>query len=162
MILGSKENPFLTDCTQSVCRDGGDCCEDTCKVPEDSYVKCGHDGYYCRNPESANCDMKLNLDCKNDKNDENKPDKPTPNCGAGQTLYRLIMYDSFGDGWDETVIKITSSDKPDTVVYEGSLKDGKQGTEFICLSTEASCYHVAASGGTWGLEVSWDVSTVYQ
>ena len=50
------------------------------------------------------------------------------------------MYDSFGDGWDDTSITISPSDKPGTKVYEGGLKDGNQGTEFICLSSDAACY----------------------
>jgi hypothetical protein len=44
------------------------------------------------------------------------------------------------------------------VVIETSLKEGGQGTEFICLSKDVkTCYHVEAFGGTWGKEVSWDV-----
>ena len=133
--------------------DGGDCCEDTCRTPDDSYVKCGHDGYACRNPNSKNCDKSLTLKCK-DTDDDSKKDDKAADCQDETIPYRLVMYDSFGDGWDNTNIEIADGNK---VIYNGGLKDGSQGTEYICLSKDKTCYHVDVTGGTWGKEVSWDV-----
>ena len=73
--------------------DGGDCCEDTCHTTSD-YVTCGDGGYMCRNPNSTNCDSSLTYDCV----DGNKPEKK-PDCSDDDAMYRLVMYDSFGDGW---------------------------------------------------------------
>ena len=42
-------------------------------------------------------------------------------------------------------------------VYSGSLKNGAEGTDYVCLSNEPSCYHVELRGGVWGNEVSWQV-----
>ena len=140
----------------AVCNwDGGDCCKDTCKTREDAYVECGHDGYACRDPSSAYCDSEYTRDCKENNADDDATVFPT--CSEGQGLYRLVMYDSFGDGWDGTRIQITPKDTSSSVVYEGELKDGSQGTEYICLQKSSTCYHVELTGGTWGKEVSWDV-----
>lgn len=113
------------------------------------------DGYACRDPGSKFCDDDYTLDCKNNGADDDESVFPT--CPEGQGLYRLVMYDSFGDGWDGTRIKITPKDMKTTVVFEGELEDGSQGTEYICLQKSSTCYHVELTGGTWGKEVSWDV-----
>ena len=138
--------------------DGGDCCEDTCKSSS-AYVECGHEGWACRNPDSPNCDPKFTSKCKNPKND-NTPDPSSVKCAEGETKYRLVMYDSFGDGWDSTKLTITPQNNKSKVVFKGGLKDGNQGTEFICLSKNATCYDVDVSGGTWGVEVSWEVKSL--
>jgi hypothetical protein len=67
------------------------------------------------------------------------------------------MYDSFGDGWDTTKLTMTPKDDKKTTVFQGQLENGSQGTEYICLSKSSTCYHVATGGGTWGVEVSWEV-----
>jgi hypothetical protein len=131
-------------------------------------VDCGTDGFACRDPDSKNCDIWLNWDCPdifNDDDDDPSDDFRPPwdnkpaavDCGSDQTAYRLIMYDTFGDGWDETTIKITPSAGSDKAVFEGGLKYGSQGTEYVCLGTDPSCYHVEVQGGIWGREVSWDI-----
>jgi hypothetical protein len=70
------------------------------------------------------------------------------------------MYDSFGDGWDETSLTISDVNSINTALFSGSLKEGSQGTEYICLSKTPSCYQVVAKGGTWGKEVSWEIKPV--
>lgn len=137
--------------------DGGDCCEDTCK--SSNYIDCGHDGYVCRNPNSTNCDPSFSYDCihNSDVPDENNPDPADTKCKDTEAKYRLLMYDSFGDGWDQTTIKITPKDKTSDVKFDGGLKGGSKGTQYICLDKESTCIHVDVSGGEWGNEVSWEI-----
>ena len=135
--------------------DGGDCCEDTCKNWEGAYVECGHEGYVCKDPKSSKCDKSLNPLCPSN------PDKPKPappSCKEGTTLYRVVMYDSFGDGWDGTKLNIADSKSQNSYIYSDiALAEGSQGTEYVCLSKTPACYHVDVSGGVWGKEVSWEI-----
>lgn len=135
--------------------DGGDCCEDTCKA-DGAYVECGHEGYSCKDPNSSNCDKTLNPMCPNSGKNQPKPAPPT--CKDGTTLYRLVMYDSFGDGWDGTKLNIADKTSANSYIYSDiALSEGSQGTEYICLSKLPACYHVEVSGGVWGKEVSWEI-----
>jgi hypothetical protein len=138
--------------------DGGDCCQDTCEISEtSSYMECGHDGYACKDPKSVQCNKALNPRCPGQGSGGG--DKPQPDqtkCSENETKYRLIMYDSFGDGWDATTLTIRPEGKSD-VAFKGGLVDGFQGTEYICLSKEPQCYNVKAEGGVWGVEVSWEI-----
>jgi hypothetical protein len=139
--------------------DGGDCCQDTCKIPETAtYMECGHDGYYCKDPESAQCNPALNPRCYTNGSSKNPSDIK---CGQNETKYRLVMYDSFGDGWDSTALTIQpEGGKGGEVVFKGGLVDGYQGTEYICLSKTPQCYNVNVTGGVWGVEVSWEVRPI--
>lgn len=67
------------------------------------------------------------------------------------------MYDSFGDGWDGTKLTIADKTSINNLLYTLELKEGSQGTEYICLSRTPACYHVEVKGGAWGREVSWEV-----
>lgn len=143
--------------------DGGDCCEDTCKITDvSSYMDCGHDGYACKDPGSDNCRSDLTTKCPstaNGKGSGKSGDKPEPaqtKCEADEAKYRLIMYDSFGDGWDTTTLTIQPDGSSD-VLFKGGLVDGFEGTEYVCLSKAPQCYNVQAQGGTWGVEVAWEV-----
>lgn len=152
--------------------DGGDCCKDTCNYPgNDAYGECGMEGYACRNPTSANCQPVLarmyNEVCDVEKNKdadfdddmfEAKEKEKLPECGVGQMLYRLIQYDSWGDGWDAT--KLTLRDRADESkeIYSGGLEYGSQGTVHLCLTkNEPKCYHVEVQNGVWGNEISWEL-----
>ena len=138
--------------------DGGDCCEDTCQVTvTSSYVECGHDGYACIDPKSTKCDSSLTTGCSNSGRPDNKKDDPSSvQCTGNTTKYRLVMYDSFGDGWDATTLTIQAEGAKD-VPFKGGLVAGYQGTEYVCLSKTAQCYNVKTEGGTWGVEVSWEI-----
>jgi len=131
--------------------DDGDCCEDSCD--DTDFVECGHDGYACRDPYSAFCDSSLTKLCPKDSN---KDDDVVVECGPGEQMYRLMMYDSFGDGWDTTkvTIKLQGTNK---AVFSGGLKDGSYGVEQICLSKEPACYTAETGGGIWGIESSWEI-----
>jgi hypothetical protein len=139
--------------------DGGDCCEDTCtanfpETVEDDDVDCGHDGYACKDPTSAKCDPKLTSKCPSSNDDV-----VDVTCSEEEQKYRLVMYDSFGDGWDTTSVQIKDN-KSTKAVYEGGLKDGSFGVEYICLSREPICYTATTGGGVWGVESSWEIKAV--
>jgi hypothetical protein len=153
---GVCHDRFMGGCYNSkVCQyDGGDCCKDTCKTPKSSYLKCGSDGYMCRNPDSADCDPTVTLKCPPSKNDDNSA---RPACLSTQNQYRIEMRDSFGDGWDETTITI-SDKETDKTAFVGQLKDGAEGLEYMCLSVNPVCYSVVVAGGSWGRESTWDIS----
>jgi hypothetical protein len=146
--------------------DGGDCCEDTCHSGTNHYVECGMDGYACRDPSSEDCDPWLSSACPGDEFDDDDfwdPGRdPSVTCSSNQVPYRLIMYDSFGDGWDTTVLSITPRDDTSKSIFEGGLKQGAQGTAYICLAMDPTCYHVDVKGGTWGNEVSWEIKPMGQ
>lgn len=137
--------------------DGGDCCKDTCK--SGTYVDCGHEGYVCRDTNSTECDPKLAYGCKHnaDKPDENNPDPAETKCKEDETKYRLVMYDSFGDGWDQTKITITPANRKGEIKFNGNLETGSQGIRYVCLPKESTCMHAEVSGGEWGNEVSWEI-----
>lgn len=138
--------------------DGGDCCQDTCEITEtSSYMECGHDGYACKDPKSAQCSSALNPLCPTQGGGGGDTPQPSQTkCAQGEVKYRLVMYDSFGDGWDTTTLTIQPEGKTD-IAFKGGLVDGFQGTEYICLSKDPQCYNVKADGGVWGVEVSWEI-----
>jgi hypothetical protein len=73
--------------------DGGDCCSDTCKDKGNDALDhgCGTDGFFCRDPKSKEC-----ITCENGDDDE--PPK-VPSCSDDETAYRVLQFDSYGDGW---------------------------------------------------------------
>eukprot|EP00554_Chaetoceros_debilis_P001716 CAMPEP_0194085068 /NCGR_PEP_ID=MMETSP0149-20130528/16204_1 /TAXON_ID=122233 /ORGANISM="Chaetoceros debilis, Strain MM31A-1" /LENGTH=889 /DNA_ID=CAMNT_0038767871 /DNA_START=1 /DNA_END=2670 /DNA_ORIENTATION=- len=144
--------------------DGGDCCEDTCKTLQGARIGCGSDGFFCRDPEQTKCET---AQCKKDRgedvpNDNDKPISPkSANCTEEETPYRLFQYDSFGDGWDVTHMKITENSGKaggfDKLIYAGGLQDGSEGMEYICLNKSPTCYNTYVEGGFWGNEISWEI-----
>lgn len=145
--------------------DGGDCCKDTCEA-KGKYLECGHDGYACRDPASKYCDPDRSSECNDDilvsDDDENESedgdiDPAMIDCARGFTLYRLEMFDSFGDGWDDTTLTIAPSDDMKKFIFEGQLENGSKGTRYVCLSRTKQCYTAKVSGGVWGNEVSWGI-----
>ena len=137
--------------------DGGDCCEDTCDHGNAAYTQCGMDGYACKDPSSANCNTRLSKDCPGHEDDDDAYRPGGFDCSANQIPYRLIMYDSFGDGWDDTKLTLTKKDDATNVIFTGGLKDGAEGIEHVCLDIDPTCYHIEVKGGVWGNEVSWEV-----
>jgi len=154
--------------------DGGDCCQDTCEYPGGSvYGECGQDGYACRDPSSTYCQPSLARASKEfcshedeEKDGENpnfdddefkKSDAVVPQCPPGQSVYRLLQFDSWGDGWDKTLMTIKEKGAQETV-YSGGLQFGAQGTVYLCLSSkEPKCYAVKVENGVWGNEISWEI-----
>lgn len=138
--------------------DGGDCCEDTC-TEKNEYAECGHDGWACKDPNSTSCDSFYTVACQKNANlpDENNPDPAATKCGEDETKYRLVMYDSFGDGWDTTKMTVAPRDKPSDIRFNGGLENGSMGYRYICLPSASTCVHVDVSAGEWGTESSWEI-----
>ena len=153
---GVCHESYFDSCYNSaICNyDGGDCCIDTCK--SGTYLECGSDGYACRDTTSPNCDPTLSLQCppSSYKKTADDKDAPIPTCASDETLYRIVMYDSFGDGWEQTEMTITLI-STSTTVFKGGLKSGSEGTVYICMAINPSCYNVKVMGGNWGREASW-------
>lgn len=159
---GVCHDNYYSNCYNSAaCNyDGGDCCEDTCKSAEGAYLECGSDGYMCRDPESSKCDPTLTIMCKPDPNEKKNDDSDIlpPDCNKeNESLYKLELFDSFGDGWETTTMKITvkDGDTKSKPIFSGGLEDGSHGTEYLCLSLVPTCYDVEVGGGMWGREASW-------
>ena len=155
--------------------DGGDCCKDTCIYPgDDSYGECGMEGYACRDPTSSSCQPVLarmyNEACETEAEKDivfdddmfEQPEKETlPDCGSGEMLYRLIQYDSWGDGWDTTQLTLSDREDESKSIYQGGLEYGSQGTVHLCLTkNEPVCYHVEVQNGVWGNEISWELRPI--
>ena len=167
--------------------DGGDCCEDTCNDPFGNelrgsiYETCEAEGWSCADPESEGCVdsfARINHDfCKRKhengeemegegsldwlfNDDDITEETETVSCSSSQTANRLVEYDSWGDGWDETVLELSERDAAATAppLYQGGSKFGSEGTVPICLTkNQPTCYHVTVSNGVWGNEVSWEL-----
>ena len=154
--------------------DGGDCCEDKCHYAgSDDYGACGSEGFACADPSSKNCQPALARYykdfCANEKedhefsgdilwdDDEFKREEELPTCGSGDTLYRLVMFDSWGDGWDETSLTLKERGTTKSI-HQGGLEYGSQGTVHLCLTKrESKCYQVTVENGVWGNEISWEL-----
>ncbi|KAL7487758.1 hypothetical protein ACHAW6_013370 [Cyclotella cf. meneghiniana] len=175
----------LPGCYNSkVCNyDGGDCCEDTCHYPgglgaADTYGTCGQEGYACRDPKSEKCQpalAKMYGELCERESEANEKDggstimfdddglfgseeEEMPECSSGTVLYRLIQFDSWGDGWDSTVLTLAEKASTGTPIYKGGLKYGSQGTKYLCLSKNVpKCYHIEVENGVWGNEISWEL-----
>ena len=134
--------------------DGGDCCADTCDDGNSDFKTCGQDGYTCKDPASENCNSRFTNRCNNAPS--SIPDPRNVTCSSSEQKYKLVMYDSFGDGWDNTQL-IISNQGSNKIVHQTALKDGYEGTEFICLSQDPTCYEAFTGGGIWGIESSWEL-----
>jgi len=55
---------------------------------------------------------------------------------------------------------ISLANKKKDVRFDGGLKEGSKGTEYLCLPKESTCMHVDVLGGEWGNEVSWEIRTM--
>ena len=54
---------------------------------------------------------------------------PTPDCADGEYRYKLVMYDSAGDGWGDDISYTLSTSG--TTRYTGSLADGYSGVDMF-------------------------------
>ena len=160
-------NDLLDGCyNTAICDyDGGDCCPDTCKQDNGRAGKvanCGMEDYLCRDPASSSCDSQLTRGCdpsKTNNEDEEPFTDPTKiKCAEDETMYRLNLYDSFGDGWDDIEISITvQNSSPVDSAFRGGLNNGAFATKYMCMKKSPTCYDVTINGGVWGLEISWEV-----
>lgn len=130
--------------------DGGDCCPNTCQIEVPfQYSVCGDEGFYCRDPKSEMCDPNLTEECEGYE----KPQDVIVPCDDNKRPFVLNMYDSWGDGWDNTQLSIQTAEGED--VFIGALETGDHGAENICLGN--GCYKVNTGGGIWGNEIAWEI-----
>ena len=133
------------------------------------------EGYACRDPKSDKCSPSLARMYEEFCDKEKEMEEGTPNiefdddvlfgekenevpqCSSGTMSYRLIQYDSWGDGWDATIMTLAEKDSTSPPIYKGGLKYGSQGTEYLCIPKEPKCYHVEVMNGVWGNEISWEL-----
>jgi hypothetical protein len=158
--------------------DGGDCCADTCVdsinrtslTNNTSLFPCGIDGYYCRNVYSNYCNNQLtNGKCKSSINSTSSSTSTSKStnkviCKDGTAMYRVLMYDSFGDGWDNTNLTVRTKDTTmnnnnnDIIVFNDQLQYGAYDVKYLCLNPlQPTCYDVTLVGGSWGKEISWEI-----
>ena len=64
------------------------------------------------------------------------------------------MYDSYGDGWNKATYSIQEFSNSFESVVSGTLEDGSQGTDEICL--DVGCYIIRVTSGNWPSEITWD------
>ena len=135
--------------------DGGDCCEDKCR--DGAYTECGSAGYHCMDPTSSDCEPDFF-----EQGTENacplappEPEPvPTPTCASGESLYKVLLHDSWGDGWNDAELVV--KDSTGHVKLTARLPDGSEGVEYVCLTN--ACFSVEVTSGDWGNECSWEVS----
>lgn len=79
-------------------------------------------------------------------------------CDDGSCCYdicgELILFDSFGDGWNGAVLSVF--DENDFLVASTTMSSGSMETQTICLGE--GCYTIGVTGGTFPSEVSWFMS----
>ncbi|MBL6644898.1 MAG: hypothetical protein ISP55_00415 [Flavobacteriales bacterium] len=85
-----------------------------------------------------------------------------PSCdNPDDVLVQLLMYDTFGDGWDGA--SYTLSNQAGEILSTGSLDDatfvtdpGAAGYDFLCISS-TECYVFEVSGGSFPGEKEWQM-----
>ena len=70
----------------------------------------------------------------------------------GNTL-TMLMYDSFGDGWNGNSYTIT--DLEGVLQMEGTLDDGSDGAQSFCL--DDGSYNIVVDGGSFQSEITWQI-----
>mmetsp|Transcript_65510 Transcript_65510/g.76993 ORF Transcript_65510/g.76993 Transcript_65510/m.76993 type:complete len:816 (+) Transcript_65510:112-2559(+) len=134
--------------------DGGDCCADTCHSAAD-YIPCGIDGYQCSDPNSKYFPTSSDNN-DSDKDHDNSMAMP---CAKDQQKYKIMKYDSWGDGWDGSQLRITDTStsnlRDNKELYSVTLEKGKEGHEHVCLKN--GCFTAVIDGGMWGNEISWEI-----
>ena len=73
---------------------------------------------------------------------------------ATASCFGLVMYDSYGDGWDVATYSIQQFSNIESIA-SGTLANGYQGTDEICL--DVGCYTIRAMSGRWPSEITWEL-----
>jgi len=69
------------------------------------------------------------------------------------TAYTLMMYDSYGDGWNGNVFSVTSNGQE---AFSSTINgDASEGTANFCLND--GCYLISLDGGSFQSEISWSL-----
>ena len=75
--------------------------------------------------------------------------------GSGCLDFTLDMTDTWGDGWDNFVYKLT--DAQGNLEYSGALEDGNSGTEGWCLEPGYYIFTIPDSDPNgWGSEIGYE------
>ena len=86
---------------------------------------------------------------------------PNAGCDDESCLYpepcdnaevQIVMFDSFGDGWNGANYVITNSSGEQIA---GTLDTGSYGITYLCL--EDDCYDIYVGGGTFDSEITWQI-----
>ena len=83
---------------------------------------------------------------------------PSVSCASDESVYRLLLYDTGGDGWQGATFSIYSSSSvtdslEGSVLVSGTLATGYESSEWICLSD--GCYEIVVSSGTEPTEIGF-------
>jgi len=70
--------------------------------------------------------------------------------------YVILMYDSYGDGWNGATYELVSNGNG-VVVASGSLISGNSGIDSLYLPLPNDCYTLNVGGGNWDNEISWAI-----
>ena len=73
---------------------------------------------------------------------------------ATASCFDFVMYDSYGDGWDVATYLIQQFSNIESIA-SGTLADGYQGTDEICL--DMGCYTIRVMSGRWPSEITWEL-----
>ena len=75
-------------------------------------------------------------------------------CEEGLTGVKIVMNDSWGDGWNGNTFVMTATSGDE--VYSGTVPvSSSTNTETVCVNP--GCYSISVDGGTYQSEVSWEV-----
>jgi hypothetical protein len=112
----------------------------------------------CTNPVAYNYDATANFD-------DGTCDFFSETCVGAGTPVQLLMFDSFGDGWDNTIYTITNgagdliaTGNIDGALYsedENNFVGPEFGFDLLCL--EDGCYTITISDGFFAAEASYDL-----
>ena len=70
-------------------------------------------------------------------------------------IYRLRMFDTGGDGWQSATYKLYNSTSLEgTIAASGTLGDGFEGSDWICLAD--GCYEIVVGGGLADSEIGFE------
>ena len=85
---------------------------------------------------------------------------PSISCASDESIYRLLLYDSGGDGWQGASFSIYSSNSTSvavslegSVLVTGTLADGFESSEWVCLMD--GCYEIVVTSGTDPTEIGF-------
>ena len=74
---------------------------------------------------------------------------------ADLACFPIIMEDFWGDGWDLAAYTIRSNGPEGPVVAQGSLTDGFNQTDTVCVPQEIGCYTLQVGAGDYPSEIFW-------
>jgi hypothetical protein len=77
-------------------------------------------------------------------------------CAAGELALQVLMFDTFGDGWNGATWFVL--DASGNTAATGTLADGTTGVSVSCLPQ--GCYSFQVTNGAFPAEVSWEIRDI--